>query len=90
MVAPTRIVTTETIMSSNLSYLQSQEGVRPKTVNCQNVNMSSQEAMWQNDVNLSHAQSQSSGTNNGFSFAATQNQALGGRHAGNNTTSGAE
>ena len=88
MVPPTQIVTTESIIPSNLSYSQSQEGVRPKTVNCQNVNISSQEAMWQNNVNLSRAQSQSSGTNIGFSFAATQNQAMEGRQMENNTTCG--
>ena len=88
MVTPTRIVTTESIIPSNLSYSQSQEGVRPKTVNCKNVGLSSQEALWQNDTNLSRAQPQSYGTNVGFSFAAAQNQAMEGRQTGNNTTSG--
>ena len=88
MVTPTRIVTTESIILPNLSYSQSQEGARPKTVNSQNVGFSSQEALWQNDTNLSRAQPQSYGTNVGFSFAATQNQAMEGRQTGNNTTSG--
>ena len=88
MVTPTRIVTTESIILPNLSYSQSHEGVRPKTVNCQNVGLSNQEALWQNYTNLSRAQPQSSGTNVGFSFAATQNQAMEGRQTGNNTTSG--